>query len=219
MLRVWSCVSARRCQFDVAGDREHPCALAVARERPDGRDVAVPRRRRRVMPALLDDAREARAGDRSVAELVLDDHERLAVLRARRRREVGLREKRVDRDGEIYRGRGGDTERGPAAGGSHERCSTARRPRSPGARRGDFAGNVSSSRTTNVARRRSRPAPPRDPPIAALRLRGEWALPRGRLPTTRQRLSATIRAESQPVRRSRYARWKAGAGRRGAPDR
>src|SRR5450755_2715172 len=74
-------------QIDVAVDLEDPGARAVVRERSDGRAVAVPRRRRRVMPALLDDAGEAGAGDRRVAELVLDDGERLAVLRARRRRE------------------------------------------------------------------------------------------------------------------------------------
>jgi hypothetical protein len=71
-------------QIDVAVDLEDPGARAVVRERSDGRDVAVPRRRRRVMPALLDDAGEAGAGDRRVAELVFDDGERLAVLRARR---------------------------------------------------------------------------------------------------------------------------------------
>jgi hypothetical protein len=54
-------------QLDVAVDPEDPGALAVARERPDGRDVAVPRRRRRVMPALRDDAGEAGAGDRGSA--------------------------------------------------------------------------------------------------------------------------------------------------------
>ncbi|MCA1683159.1 MAG: hypothetical protein LC685_04120, partial [Actinobacteria bacterium] len=43
-------------QLDVAVDREDPGARAVGRERTDGRDVTVPRRRRRVMPALLDDA-------------------------------------------------------------------------------------------------------------------------------------------------------------------
>ena len=52
---------------------EDPGALAVARERSDGRDVAVPHRRRRTMPALLDDASQAGAGDPRVAELGLDD--------------------------------------------------------------------------------------------------------------------------------------------------
>jgi hypothetical protein len=84
-------------QLDVAVNREDLGALAVAREGPDGRDVAVPRRRRRVMPALLDDAGQAGAGHGRVAELVLDDRERLAVLRSRRRREAGLRQERVDR--------------------------------------------------------------------------------------------------------------------------
>lgn len=42
------------------------------------------------MPALLDDAGEAGAGHSRVAELVLEDGERLAVPRARRWREVGL---------------------------------------------------------------------------------------------------------------------------------
>jgi hypothetical protein len=76
-------------QLDVAVDLEDPGARAVARERPNGRDVAVPCRRRRVMPALRDDAGQAGAGDRRVAELSLDDRERLAVLRAGRRRQVG----------------------------------------------------------------------------------------------------------------------------------
>jgi hypothetical protein len=67
-------------QLDVAADLEDPGALAVARERPDSRDVPIPRRRRRVMPALRDDAGECGAGHRGVAELVLDDGERLAVL-------------------------------------------------------------------------------------------------------------------------------------------
>jgi len=49
------------------------------------------------MPALRDNAGEAGAGDRRVAELVLEDRERLAVLRAGRRRQVGLRQERVDR--------------------------------------------------------------------------------------------------------------------------
>jgi hypothetical protein len=144
-------------QLDVAVHREDPRALAVARERSDRRDVAVPRRRRRVMPALLDDGGEAGAGDRRVAELVLDDGECLAVLRAGRRREVGLREERVDRRGEIESGCDGEAEGGPAAGGGHEGCSTARSARRPGPRPDEFAGNVSSSRTSNVARRRSRP--------------------------------------------------------------
>jgi hypothetical protein len=60
-------------QLAVAGDLEDPGALALARDRPDGRDVTVPCHRRRVMPALLDDAGERRA-----------------VLRPGRRREVGL---------------------------------------------------------------------------------------------------------------------------------
>jgi hypothetical protein len=78
-------------QLDVAVDREDPGARAVARERSDGPDMAVPRRRRRVMPALRDDAGQPRASHGRVAEFVLDEGERLAVLRARRRREVGLR--------------------------------------------------------------------------------------------------------------------------------
>ena len=49
-------------QLDVTGDREDPGARAVGREGSDSRDVTVPRRRRRVMPALLDDARQAGAG-------------------------------------------------------------------------------------------------------------------------------------------------------------
>ena len=178
MLRVWSCFSARRAQLDVAVDVEDPGARAVARERSDGRDVAVPCRRRRVMPALRDDAGEAGAGHGRVAELVLDDGERLAVLRARRRREVGLRQERVDRRGEVDAGCGGEAERGPAASGGHEGCSTARSPRSPGPAPGDFAGNVSSSRTTTWRAAAIAPAPPSDPPLAVPRLRGEWVLPR-----------------------------------------
>ena len=54
-------LSAAR-QLDVAGDREDPGARAVGRKRTDGRDVAVPGRRRRVMPALRDDAGQAGAG-------------------------------------------------------------------------------------------------------------------------------------------------------------
>ena len=75
---------------DLAVDLQQASALAVAREGTHGRDVTVPRRRRRVMPALRDDAGQAGAGHGRVAELVLEDRERLAVLRARRRREVGL---------------------------------------------------------------------------------------------------------------------------------
>ncbi len=71
----------------------------------------------------------------------------------------GLRQERVDRRGEVDPCCGGEAERWPAAGGCHERCSTARSPRSPGPAPGDFAGNVSSSRTSNAARRRSRPRP------------------------------------------------------------
>jgi hypothetical protein len=149
---------------DVAVDLENPGALAVARERADGRDVAVPCRRRCVMPALFDDAGEARAGDRRVAELVLEHGERLAVLRARRGREVGLRQERVDRHGQVDAGCDGEAERGPAAGGGHDRCSTARPPRRPGPAPGDFAGNVSSSRTSNWRAGAPGPAAPRDQP-------------------------------------------------------
>lgn len=166
-------------QIDVAVDLEDPGARAVVRERSDGRDVAVPRRRRRVMPALLDDAGEAGAGDRRVAELVLDG-ERLAVLRARRRREVGLRQERVDRRGEVDPCYGGEAERWPAAGGCHKRCSTARFPRSPGPAPGDFAGTC---RLRAQATRRAGalgPAPRRDPSGSAGPLRGEWALPCGK---------------------------------------
>jgi len=68
-----------------------------------------------MMPALLDDddAAEPGAGDRRVAELVLDDHQRLAVLRAGCRREVGLRQERVDRRDEVDAGCDGEAERGP----------------------------------------------------------------------------------------------------------
>ena len=103
-------------QLYVTADFEDPGVPAVARERPDGRDVAVPGRRRRVMPALLDDAGEAWAGNRRVAELVLDDQESLAVLRTRRGREVGLRQERVDRGAQVNAGCGGEAQRGSAAG-------------------------------------------------------------------------------------------------------
>ena len=88
------------------------------------------------MPALLDDAGEADAGHGRVAELVLDDGERLAVLRPGRRRKLGLRQERVNRRGEIDSGRRGEAEGGPAMGGRHEGCSTARPPWSPSHRRG-----------------------------------------------------------------------------------
>ena len=45
-------------QLDIAVDLEDPGARAVVRDGSDGRDVAVPRRRRRMMPALHNDARE-----------------------------------------------------------------------------------------------------------------------------------------------------------------
>jgi hypothetical protein len=77
-------------QLEVAVDRQDPGVRAVARGRSDRRQVTIPCRRRRVTPALLDDAVQAGAGRGRVAELVLDDGERLAVLRAGRWREVGL---------------------------------------------------------------------------------------------------------------------------------
>jgi len=49
-------------------DVQDPGARAVAREGSDGRDVTVPRRQRRMLPALRDDAGEAGAGDRRLAE-------------------------------------------------------------------------------------------------------------------------------------------------------
>ena len=116
-------------------------ALAVAREGSDGRDVAVPRRRRSMMPALRDDdAGQAGAGDPHVAELVLEDRERLAVLRAGRRREVGLRQERVDRRGEVDARCDREAERAPAAGSGHEglfysRTSSLTRPRAGRLRR------------------------------------------------------------------------------------
>ena len=140
--------------------------------------------------------------DRRVAELVLDNGERLAVLRARRRREVGLRQERVDRRGEVDPCYGGEAERWPAAGGCHERCSTARFPRSPGPAPGDFAGNVSSSRTSNAARRRSRPAPRRDPSGSAGRLRGEWGLPCGKRGTVVVARTSSYRGRGVVMRRA-----------------
>ena len=80
--------------------------------------------------------------------------ERLAVLHTGRRREIGLRQEGVDRRRQVDAGCDSDAERGPAAGGGHDRCSTARSPRRPGPAPGDFAGNGSSSRTSNVARSR-----------------------------------------------------------------
>jgi hypothetical protein len=70
------------------------------------------------MPALLDDRGQAGTGDGRVAELVLDDGERLAVLRPRRRRKVGLRQERVDRRGQVDAGCDREAERGPTASGS-----------------------------------------------------------------------------------------------------
>jgi hypothetical protein len=140
-------------QLDVAVDVQDPGALAVAREGSDGRDVAVPCNRRRVMPALRDDAGEAGAGHQRVAELVLDDGERLAVLRARRRREVRLRQERIDRRGQVGPGCDGEAEGGPAstrrpprAGSIAARAATLSSP-SPGRGAGGSAAKPAASRT------------------------------------------------------------------------
>jgi hypothetical protein len=108
------------------------------------------------MPALRDDTGQAGAGDRGVAQQVLDDGERLAVLRARRRREIALRQERVDRS----RGSIPDAPARRSVGSLWvvltkavlQPDDLAHQPAPP---RSDFAGNVSSSRTSNVARRRS----------------------------------------------------------------
>jgi hypothetical protein len=90
-------------QLDVAVDRKDPGVLAVARERSDGRDVAVPRRRRSVMPALRRRRRPGLRRSPARRRVRPRRRQRLAVLRAGRRREVGLRQECVDRRREIDR--------------------------------------------------------------------------------------------------------------------
>lgn len=173
------CVRAGRCRgaARAAASSQRGCCGCGRAAR---RGAAARRRRRRAMPALRDHGGQASAGHGRVAELVLGDGERLAVLHAGCGREVGLREKRVDRHGQVAPGRSGHTERGSTAGGGHKRCSTAGRPRSPARCR------ATSQETCRLrARRRWRTsapgrAAPGDPRGSAGRVRGEWALSRGR---------------------------------------
>src|SRR3954453_20570656 len=106
--------------------------------------------RRMIAAALKGEVEEYVA---SFVDEVDEDGKRLVVRhgRARARRltigsgTVPIRAPRIN-DKRIDEETGERAERWPAAGGCHERCATARSPRSPGPAPGDFAGNVSSSR-------------------------------------------------------------------------
>ena len=183
MLRVWSCFSARRCSSTSPSIARIRGARAVARERSDGRDVAVPRRRRRVMPALRDDAGQAGAGDRRVAELVLDDRrvsggtsrassapDRAATRTRRRRARAPLPHAR---DRRRWANRVGCA--AVAIEAVVPACAAGRQR--PSAATSQETCRLRARATWRAAA--TGPVPPRDPTGSAGRARGEWALPRG----------------------------------------
>lgn len=163
-------------QLDAALDVEDPGEPAVARERSDGRDVAVPRRRRRVMSALRDDGGEARTGHRRAAKLVLDDGHRLAVFPRVVAARLGC-----ERSASIVAARSkpdafARRSAGVWAVGTRPVSQPARLAHEA-LRRATSQENVSSSRTSNMRASAPAPAAPRDPRGWSGRVRGESALP------------------------------------------